>query len=141
MTPAARLAAAIAVLDAVRSSTAPAAEVLRAWGRARRFAGSKDRRAIAERVYAVLRARTRLAWSMGEDGGRALVLAALRQHDRLDICAIEALFSGLDYAPEPLAAQERERLRAPETPPPDWIAAGVPAFVVPMLQAHFGDAW
>ncbi len=141
MTPAARLAAAIEVLDAVRASTAPADEVLRAWGRARRFAGSKDRRAIAERVYAVLRARTRLAWSMGEDGGRALVLAALRRDDQLDIAGIEALFDGIDYAPEALTADERDRLRAPQEPAPNWIAAGVPAFVVPMLQAQFGDDW
>ena len=140
MTPAARLAAAIKVLDAIRTSSAPADEVLRAWGRARRYAGSKDRRAVAERVYAVLRARSRLCWAMGGDGGRDLVLGALRE-DGLGIDAMEALFDGQPYAPDPLSADEQARLLAPVDPPPDWVSAGVPAFVTPMLQARFGAQW
>ena len=141
MTPAARLAAAIEVLDAIGSSSAPADEVLRAWGRARRFAGAQDRRAIAERVYAVLRARTRLAWAMGGESGRHLVLGALGVEDGLDIAAIEALFDGQGHAPAPLSADERDRLRTPAGLAPDWVAAGVPAFAVPMLQAQFGARW
>ena len=34
--------------------------VLKAWGAANRYAGSKDRRAIADQVYKVIRARGRL---------------------------------------------------------------------------------
>ncbi len=141
MTPAARLAAAIEVLDAIASSSTPADEVLRGWGRAHRFAGSKDRRAIALRVYAVLRARTRLAWAMGGETGRALVLGALRLEDRFDLDAVEALFSGDGYGPGSLSDDERRRLSAPTEPPPDWIAAGVPAFAVPVFQSRFGASW
>ena len=140
MTPGARLAAAIEVLDAIHTSSTPADEVVRAWGRARRYAGSKDRRAVAERVYAVLRARSRLSWAMGGDGGRDLVLGALRE-DGLDVTAVEALFDGGPYAPAPLSTDERARLLAPADPPPDWVSAGVPAFVTPMLQARFGEQW
>ena len=141
MTPAARLAAAIEVLDAIASGPTPADEVLRGWGRAHRFAGAKDRRAIAERVYAVLRARTRLAWAMGEESGRALVLGALRLEDDLEPDQIEALFDGGGYAPPPLSEDERRRLCVSLEPPPDWIAAGVPAFAVPMFQVRFGASW
>ncbi len=59
MTPAARLSAVIEVLDQIAGAAAPADQVLKAWGKAHRFAGSADRRAIAERVYQVLRARRR----------------------------------------------------------------------------------
>ncbi|MGC1301766.1 MAG: RsmB/NOP family class I SAM-dependent RNA methyltransferase, partial [Caulobacteraceae bacterium] len=88
MTPAGRLSAAAEVLDQVFASRAGADEVLKAWGKAHRFAGSKDRRAIAERVFLVLRARARLAWRMEEEriearGGRALVLASLAELDNL----------------------------------------------------------
>ena len=141
MTPAARLAAAIEVLDIVGGGFAPADEVLRAWGRAHRFAGSKDRRAIAERVYAVLRTRTRLAWAMGGESGRLLVLGSLRLEDRLDLEGMEALFDGQGYAPPPLCDDERRRLALPVAPPPDWIGAGVPAFAVPMFQTRFGASW
>ncbi|WP_174300855.1 RsmB/NOP family class I SAM-dependent RNA methyltransferase [Caulobacter sp. S45] len=141
MTPAARLAAAIEVLDAIGGGSAPAEEVLRAWGRAHRFAGSKDRRAIAERVYAVLRARTRLAWAMGGESGRALVIGALRLQDGLDLDRMEALADGQGYGPAPLTEDERQRLRIALQPPPDWIAAGLPAFAIPMFQTRFGLEW
>ena len=76
MTPAARLAAAASVLDSIAQGRQPAEAVLKAWGSANRYAGSKDRRAIADRVYKVLRARGRLSWIMGgREDGRALALA------------------------------------------------------------------
>lgn len=141
MTPAARLAAAIEVLDQIAAAHAPADELLKAWGRAHRFAGAKDRRAITNRVYAVLRARVRLSFAMEGESGRALVLGALALEDGLDAAAIEMLFDGAGYAPSPLSEAERGRLQAPRPPPPDEIAAGVPPFAVPMLQAQFGADW
>ena len=141
MTPAARLAAAIEVLDQIGARLAPADEVLKAWGRAHRFAGAKDRRAIADRIYAVLRARVRLTFAMGGESGRELVLGALVIDEGLDLAAVETLFSGDGYAPPPLSEQERGRLQTPRDPLPDEIDAGVPAFTVPMLQAQFGADW
>ena len=64
MTPAARLSAVIEVLDGIARSRAPADGVLKHWGREHRFAGSGDRRAIAERTYGTLRGRAKLAWDM-----------------------------------------------------------------------------
>ena len=65
------------------SRRAPAEAVLKDWGRAHRYAGSKDRRAIADKVYQVLRARERLGHLMAADTGRALVIGALHMLDGL----------------------------------------------------------
>lgn len=139
MTPGARLAAAIELLDEVAGSSTPADQVLRAWGKARRFAGSTDRRVIAEQVYAALRARARLSWRMGEASGRALVLAAAAEAEGLD--AAEALFSGEGHAPAPISPAERERLVAPLESEPDWVRAGLPEWLCERLQARFGACW
>ena len=141
MTPAARLSAAIEVVDALARERARADEVLKAWGRAHRYAGSGDRRAIAERVFAVLRARARIAWRMGAEDGRALVAGSLVEVDELDAEAVAALFSGEGHAPASLSGEERARLAEAPPPAPPHVAAGVPAFIADLLHARFGDDW
>ncbi len=142
MTPAARLAAAASVLDSIAQGRQPAEAVLKAWGQANRYAGSKDRRAIADRVYKVLRARGRLAWAMGgREDGRALVIGSLSLIDGLSLDEIEALHSGEGYGPRPLSKQERARITAGESDLPGWLQAGLPEFVVEDLRATHGDRW
>ncbi|GAA0634419.1 RsmB/NOP family class I SAM-dependent RNA methyltransferase [Brevundimonas lenta] len=142
MTPAARLAAAASVLDSIAQGRAPAEVVLKAWGQTNRYAGSKDRRAVADRVYRVLRARGRLVWAMGgREDGRALVIGSLSLIDGLSLEEIEALHSGDGYGPRPLSKQERARLTAGEGDLPGWVAAGLPEFVVEDFKTTFGDRW
>ena len=57
MTPAARLQAAIDILEGLNASRLPADRFIREFFRARRESGSKDRASVAERVYAILRHR------------------------------------------------------------------------------------
>jgi len=57
VTPAARIKAAIEILQALNTTAVPADRFIRDWFRARRYAGSKDRAAVAERVFDVLRHR------------------------------------------------------------------------------------
>ena len=141
MTPAARLAAAASVLDSIAQGRAPAEVVIKAWGAANRYAGSKDRRAVAERVYQVLRARGRLVAAMGgREDGRALVVGALAFLDKLSLEEIEALHSGEGYGPRPLSKQERARIATGEGDLPQ-TATDLPAFVVEDLKATFGDRW
>ena len=64
MTPAARVAGAIEVLADLIERRRPAPDALKDWGLARRFAGSKDRAAIASLVYDALRRRASSAWVM-----------------------------------------------------------------------------
>lgn len=142
MTPAARLAAAASVLDSIAQGRAPAEVVLKAWGQTNRYAGSKDRRAVADRVYRVLRARGRLVWAMGgREDGRALVIGSLSLIDGLSLEEIEALHSGEGYGPRPLSKQERARITAGEGDLPGWVAAGLPEFVVEDFKATYGDRW
>ena len=129
MTPAGRLQAAIDVLDQIASSRQPADQVLRTWGGAHRYAGSKDRKAVAERVYLCLRQPPR----MGE-GGRGRVLASLALHDGLSEAEIAALFSGQGHAPGPLTADEAITLTAPSQ-------AALPGFIEAQLKLSFGDDW
>src|SRR5690606_41752679 len=67
LTPAARLAALAELLAEIEVAAAPAEQLVAAYFRARRFAGSKDRRWITERLYRALR-------RLGELGGAATEL-------------------------------------------------------------------
>ena len=138
MTPAARLQAAIEILDALGASTQPADGYLRDWARAHRFAGVKDRAAITERVYTVLRHRASLGWRMNADSGRALVLASLLA-ENADQDEIARLFSGEGHAPPPLSADEQGALAAsPAGEPPPHIRGEYPLWLEPELLRTFG---
>src|SRR5437588_6440027 len=101
MTPAARVQAAIEILEALNNTNQAADRFLRDWFRARRYAGSKDRAAVGEHVYTVLRHRASFAWRMKNESPRALVIASLIR-DGTEPDEIEALFSGAGYGPGPL---------------------------------------
>src|SRR5580704_3930385 len=137
MTPSARLQAAIDILDALRTTAQPADRLLKDWFRTRRFAGSKDRAAITERVFAVLRHTRPLAHRMGADDGRALVIASLAE-EGMDAPALEALFSGAGYGAGPLSEAERARLAAPVSAAPLHVAGDFPQFLESELSAAFG---
>src|SRR5918997_4925372 len=110
MTPAGRVAAAIEVLADMEARRRPAAEALKDWGLSHRFAGSKDRAAIASLVYDALRRKASAAWIMGEGTPRAVVLGMLKLQRGLNADAIATLCSGERFAPEPLSDAEWERL-------------------------------
>src|SRR6201987_6526347 len=123
MTPAARAAAAIEVLTDIDARRRPAADAMKDWGLAHRFAGSGDRAAISGLVYDALRKKSSSEWIMGEPSPRAELLGALRQTHDLDVDAIAALFSGEGHAPPKLTEGERARLAAADL-------SGAPAHVV-----------
>ncbi len=132
MTPGARLQMAIDILEALDKTGQPTDRFLKSWFRIRRFAGSKDRRAIAEQVFSVQRSRARLAHRMGSDTPRALMIAALPPED------IEALFTG-GYGPAPLTDDERIARTATHTPPPNWVQGEYPEWLEDQLTKAFGD--
>jgi 16S rRNA (cytosine967-C5)-methyltransferase len=148
MTPAARLSAAIEVFSDVEARRRPAAAALKDWGLAHRFAGSKDRAAIASLVYDALRRKASAAWIMGEGGARAVLLGTLKLQRGLGADAIAALCSGERFAPASLSAEEHVRLASAtlDGAPahvagdfPDWIEASLArafgADLVPEMQA------
>lgn len=100
MTPAARVQAAIEVLDlvieAARSNGAPADRLITEWFRSRRFAGSSDRRAVRELAYLAIRA----CGEVPESGRAAMLLLA--EGDP----ALAALFDGSHHGPARVLGEE-----------------------------------
>jgi 16S rRNA (cytosine967-C5)-methyltransferase len=140
MTPGARLSAAIEVLAAIESERRPAAEALKAWGLAHRFAGSGDRAAIAGLVYDALRRRASSAFLMGEESPRALLLGTLKRERGLDVDAITRLADGSRFAPAPLSDDERRRLESADlSGAPPHIAGDYPEWLDPQFAQSFGD--
>jgi 16S rRNA (cytosine967-C5)-methyltransferase len=134
MTPSARLAAAIDILAALEQTPIPADRVVREFFRARRYAGSKDRAAVAERVFAVLRRRYSYAWRMSSDAPRALVIASLLAEG----AAPEEFFTGLAYAPAALAADELAAIASAPAAPPLSAQGEFPEWLQPELAKAFG---
>jgi 16S rRNA (cytosine967-C5)-methyltransferase len=118
MTPAARVQAAIGLLDdiiaAAQARGAPADRILADWFRSHRYAGSKDRRAVRELVYRAIR-----ACGPVPSGGRAAMLR-LAAHD----AAIGLLFDGSAYGPAPIEPGEAA---AEGGVAPEWLAARLAA--------------
>jgi 16S rRNA (cytosine967-C5)-methyltransferase len=140
MTPAARLSAAIEVIDTIEAQRAPAAQALKEWGTAHRFAGSGDRAAIAGLVWDVLRRRASSAFVMDDDRPRARVLGMLKVERGMDAETISALCDGGRFAPEPLTDGERAALTsrsASDAPAP--VAGDYPEWLDPYLAKAFGD--
>lgn len=100
MTPAARVQTAIEILDAIaaaaREGGAPADAIFAEAMRARRYAGSKDRRAIRGHVYDAIR----LARSAPVSGRAAMLALAEVQSE------LAPLFDSSAYGPAPIAPGE-----------------------------------
>lgn len=128
MTPAARVQTAIELLDKViasaRAKGAPADRILGDWFKANRFAGSKDRRAIRDLVYAAIRACGPVPAS-----GRAAMLR-LGETDP----SIAPLFDGSNYGPAPITEGEEA---APGGVAPSWL---VDALAESALRADEAEA-
>jgi 16S rRNA (cytosine967-C5)-methyltransferase len=141
MTPSARCQAAIELLDAIENSTAPADQILNGYFRARRFAGSGDRRAIQALVYAVLRRRGQIDWWCNrfdiDISNRSRALGALALTSVWDREACERAFAPGPHGSGPLSDGEsacfaqwrNEEIDHPEQPAsvrgnvPDWLDA------------------
>jgi 16S rRNA (cytosine967-C5)-methyltransferase len=140
MTPAARLTAAIEVLADIEARRRPAADALKDWGLAHRFAGSGDRAAIAGLVYDALRRKASAAFLMGSEAPRAIVLGMLRLERALDTVAIARLADGSRFAPAPLSDDERARLAAANLDgAPAFVAGDYPQWLNPHFARSFGD--
>ena len=140
MTPAARVSAAIEVIDAIERERRPAADALKSWGLAHRFAGSGDRAAIAGLVYHALRRRASSAHLMGAETPRAIVLGMLRRERDQDTDAIAKLCDGARFAPAPLTEDERKHLDVADlSGAPAHVAGDYPEWLDPYFNASFGD--
>lgn len=130
MTPGARVAAAIAVLDDIQGGAA-AEKALTSWARNSRFAGSKDRAAVRDHVFDVLRAKR----SLGDGSGRSLMLQLCKREG----WDISALFSGEGHAPAALTDAELDALNQP-LDLSDAARCDIPEWLWPRWQDSLGAA-
>ena len=150
MRPAARAKAAIELIEEIemarRSDGAPADRIISSYFRARRYAGSKDRRAVTDMVYGILRERGELAWKLSEVG--------LQESPRSFVAARRAASGegeGLygewladdEHGPTPFTDEEREgfsRLAAlPGTSMPGGARRNLPEWLNAVLESRYGD--
>lgn len=132
MTPAARIAAAIPILDEILAGTA-AEKALVGWARRSRFAGSGDRAAVRDHVFDALRRRRSLAALGGAESGRGLMIGLLRDAGRDP----SEVFDGAGHGPAALTAEEAawrpaEMPRGVRLDCPDWL--------LPLFEESLGAA-
>ncbi len=140
MTPGARLAAAIEVLADIEARRRPAADALKDWGLAHRFAGSGDRAAIAGVAYDALRRKSSAAFVMDDATPRAVVFGMLALERKLDVPAIARLAEDGRHAPGALREAERARLESASLDgAPPWVAGDYPEWLDPHLTRAFDD--
>jgi 16S rRNA (cytosine967-C5)-methyltransferase len=112
MTPSARVQAAIDLLDLIIAAArddGPAADTLIArYFKERRYAGSKDRRAVRDLVYRAIR-----AYGESPASGRAAMVGLAREDAEL-----AALFDGSPHGPGPIGTKDQVPER---TMLPRWI--------------------
>jgi 16S rRNA (cytosine967-C5)-methyltransferase len=150
MTPGARVEAAIGLLDQIEQGVAPADDIVANYFRRHRFAGAKDRGAISEHIYAVLRHRAALDWWIERRGrglardARRRMLAALALVEGWDARGIAAACDGDRFRPPPLSREEErlvaslagEKLEQRDMAPA--VRGNYPVWLEPHLEAVFG---
>jgi 16S rRNA (cytosine967-C5)-methyltransferase len=140
MTPAGRVSAAIEVLADIEMRKRPASEALKDWGVSHRFAGSGDRAAIGNLVFDCLRKRASVAYAMGEDAPRALVLRTLVTDWGMSPDEVEGLCDGSRFAPAPLSEAERDGLtRTLLEDAPAYVRGDYPEWLESAFADVFGD--
>jgi 16S rRNA (cytosine967-C5)-methyltransferase len=125
MIPAARVQAAIEILDAVIAAArdgGPAADTLVArYFATRRYAGSKDRRAVRELVYRAIRSSAERPAS-----GRSAMLAVAADEPEL-----LAAFDGSRHGPAPAGAEEVPQPAGLPAMLPAWLEKKIDPLVAP----------
>lgn len=149
MQPAARLSAAIELLfdieEKMAAKAAPADVLVTKFFRARRYAGSKDKRAISGYVYGILRARGLYLWALKELGAKPTVRNMMIVHlARHESDSLKHFGEENPFAPTRLHEEEEDFLRKLKRI--DWHAAPVeaaynlPTWALPGLKRRFGKS-
>lgn len=144
----AHLQTAIEILEKISDSKIPMDNTLRDYMHHRRYIGSKDRKAIVELVYNVVRATARLGWWLEEmkheDIPRARVIAfsvlnGMSPHN------VKIRCTGEKYCPAELTEQEIKLIEALEskdlssTGMPDAVRVECPDWAEDKLRTLWGD--
>lgn len=151
MTPAARLQAALEIQSRIDQSRIPMDGTVGDYMRNRRYIGSKDRAAIVERLYNMVRAHARLGWWLKKmevtDTPRARILAWLVLGEGMKIEGVERQFDESKYSAAPLNEEEQSLIRRLENHTldhpdmPDAVMAECPPDHETALRDMFGKGF
>ncbi|MBI1199042.1 MAG: methyltransferase domain-containing protein [Phenylobacterium sp.] len=151
MTPAARLQAALELIEEVEADARPADAVVSAWFRSRRDLNDRDHGELSDLLYAVLRGHARLNWHLAkqrrEPTARNRLLAWLALGEGKTRDQIQRLFTGGRFAPAALtdgegvllARLQGGTLEHPEMP--DGVLGECPDWALGPMQSRFGEAF
>ncbi len=155
MTPAARIQAVIDLMEHLQSiwqndRRAPVDGLLADYFKARRYIGSKDRGAISDLLYFVLRNGGAIEWHIEQcdrktTPRRAVMVALLFKEPVMGLGDIIDCFTGGQYAPTPLTDQEQVMLSRCEGRSllmpgmPDAARYNYPDWMEGRLRDAFGD--
>lgn len=143
MMPGGRVAATLEILTEMLDGERPLDQIIRTYFADRRYAGSKDRRAIAEQVYGIARNSSALSFWMGGDGvtPRRLLLTFLVKIEKASREDLLSLFQESAYGPSPLTDEEQNfltQLDKNSVSIPSCAQANVPAWLWPHFEETFG---
>lgn len=153
MTPGARAQAAIDLLDQIFTAwlsqqRIPADKMLESYFKSHRYVGSKDRGAISELVYWILRHKAALEWWLDKQQqrlhGRSFVFAALVLRKDYNPQSIQSLSKDSQYSPPPLTPDEtrmvtelvRHNIESPDMP--NYVRLNYPQWMEVLLRDSFG---
>ena len=128
MTPGARVAAQIDILEAILSGV-PAEKAMTNWARGNRFAGSKDRAALRDLVFQALRCRRSAGALPVPQSARAWAIGALRANG----ADPNEFFTGIAHAPAALSADDVTPL------PSDRDRLDLQGWVIDLLTQQYGS--
>jgi len=147
MTPSARLSSVIELLDKIMSEAGPAEHEVRAYFRARRYAGSKDRRWITEFLYVIFRRMGEIDWIVEqlalEPSNRSRALCAMIVVETVSVEQLqEGYFEGPHAGPvlEEAEIEALGKLDALDlSAMPDHAKENFPEWITSILSAQFGS--
>lgn len=149
MTPAARIQATIEILDRLSEGRMPLDTIVGDYMRNRRYIGSKDRAAVANGVYELIRHKARIEWWLQANklslDIRGFVIASVCLLQERKIKDIEKLFDGSKYGPDKLDKKESDfiakingnNINHPDMP--DHVRLECPEDKKDQLKSFFGD--
>ncbi len=146
----ARIEAAIEILERIRDNNTPMDNTIRDYMHFKRYIGSKDRAAIVELVYGVVRAQARIGWWLEkaklEDSPRSRVIAQLMLGvEKLSPHNVDIRFTGEKYQPAVLNDSEKKALEIfkeqelSHADQPSAVRVECPEWAEKDLRELFGD--
>lgn len=142
---AAQLQATIELLDQIEETKYPADRVMSFYFKQNRYIGSKDKAAISENLYTILRNRLRFEFILQskELGNHSRVLVALLL--KMNGGDLYNTFDGDKYSPRRLTASQLERFAELDVDvidsAPIHVQLNVPEWIAPKMEAALGERY